>query len=225
MNKLKSSHNKFVFRILAPSYLPILRIDSDPWIWITPHPSQLEPLLLSRALPARIIYKLGLSFKGNADLVIKSVCFFCDEGNPKVLTLPLQDPSAFDYYPDHVLNLHGKLLKMTMPAVISRLQAMPPYSGVNNFKRGVWKALVEEWFMVKLNFTYNVFVSWGKGDLGPGKGVGAGGTGYQLKDGSWFGCVGDIITERADIGLGVGKGPDRRKNKDIKNTCIFTEYY
>jgi hypothetical protein len=198
--------------MISPSHLPILRTDSDSWIWITPHPSQLEPLLLSRYLPAKTKYKLGLSLNLES-LVIKTVCFFCNEGNPTVLTLPLKDPSTFDYYPDYVLNLNGKLLKMTMPAVISRLQAHKgngSYAGVNNFKRGTWKALIEEWFMVKLNYTYNAFVSWGKASDGPGRG-GGGGTGTQLKDGSWIGCVGDIFAERADIGLGVGVTPVRSK--------------
>ncbi len=100
----------------------MVRKDSDAWIWITPHPNLLEPLLLSQSLPGRTKYKLGLSIHSNGQLIIKSVCFFCNEGDPTIVNLPVKDPSNYNYFPDYVLNLNGKLLRLSCPAIKSRIE-------------------------------------------------------------------------------------------------------
>jgi hypothetical protein len=169
---------------MAPTYLPILRTASDPWIYLVPHPPNLEPLLLSQPLLQTTKYKLAISTTKSNKLVIKTVCFFCNNGDGKVVTFSANnDKNIIDYFPDYTLNFHGKLLRMSIPGVKSRIEAVSPYKGINNAKRGLWKSLLEEFLMKKLNFTYNVFLSWGK----DGSSKGGGGTGLQLTNGTWIG--------------------------------------
>ena len=161
----------------------MVRKDSDAWILITSHPNLLEPLLLSEALPGRTKYKLGISIAPTSgDLVVKSVCFFCNEGAPAIVNLPITDPTNFNYFPDYVLNLNGKVLKVTCPAIKTGIELDPknPF-GINNAQRGMWKTLFDEYLMIKFNFTYNMFISIGK-DGGKG-----GGTGLVLPNGTWIG--------------------------------------
>lgn len=70
----------------------------------------------------------------------------------------------------------GKTLRISFPAVKARIEATPPYKGVNNANRGMLKTLFDQYLMVKLNFTYNMFLS-----------TGGGGTGLELPNGTWIG--------------------------------------
>ncbi len=161
----------------------MVRTESDPWMWITSHPAQLDRLLLSPALPGRTKYKLGLSSDTNGDLVIKSVCFFCNNGSPQVIQHLLYQNLSYNFFPDYTLNLNGYVVRITIPAITAKIEANPPpYDGLRNAKRGVWKYLFEEYLMVKMNFTYNIFISSGKNGKGSG-----GGTGAQLSNGTWIG--------------------------------------
>ncbi|OXA46521.1 Glutamate receptor ionotropic, delta-2 [Folsomia candida] len=208
-------------RTISPVYLPLVAKDVDPFVYVTLNPALLEPLLLSRALPARTKYKLGLSLdKTRGELVIRSVCFFCDAGGPVVLTLPAQSPATFDYFPDYVLNLEGHLLRIACPAIKSRIEALPPYEEVNNAQRGMWKTMFEQFLMVKFNFTYNVFLSVGKS----GSYIGGGGTGLELENGTWIGTVGDIVAGRADIGIITANTPKRVKVVAFTNSFFDISY-
>ncbi|OXA46596.1 Glutamate receptor ionotropic, delta-2 [Folsomia candida] len=206
---------------ISPVYLPLVAKDVDPFVYVTLNPALLEPLLLSPALPAKTKYKLGLSFDKNRDeLVIKSVCFFCDAGHPVVLTLPLKSPATFDYFPNYVLNLQGHLLRVSFPAIRSRIEALPPYEGVNNAQRGMWKTMFEQFLMVKFNFTYNAFLSMGTS----GGWKGGGGTGLELENGTWIGTVGDIVAGRADIGFLTANTPKRVKVVTFTNAYFDRSY-
>jgi hypothetical protein len=171
--------------------MPMVRTHADPWIFITPHPNILQPLLLSRSLPARAKFKLGLSHDPDSGSVIaKSVCFFCNEGNPKIvpyLVKPEFD-TEFNYFPDYTVNLNGKLLRISCPSVLSRLELKTPYlrNEVNNAKRGLWKPLLEEYLIPKLNFSYHFFLSTGS-DGSSDRKKGGSGSGIELPNGTWIG--------------------------------------
>jgi hypothetical protein len=140
---------------------------------------------LSNILPARTKYKIGISIDANRQLIMKTVCFFCNNGFPKIINLPLQNPTMFNYFLNYVLNLNGKLLRITSPLMKSRIVFdISIKDGVNNGKSGMWLSLFTEFLIPKLNFTYNIFISSGKD--GPGRG---GGTGLQLENGTWIGLL------------------------------------
>ncbi|XP_021959708.1 glutamate receptor ionotropic, delta-1 [Folsomia candida] len=186
----------------------MVKKESDFWIWITPQPSQLERLLLSDFFPAKTKYKLGLSFTPSSDLVVRSVCFFCAEGLPQIVDFPPEGPPSFNYFPNFVLNLMGKTLRISFPAVKARIEATPPYKGVNNANRGMLKTLFDQYLMVKLNFTYNMFLS-----------TGGGGTGLELPNGTWIGTVGDVVSGKADMAIMTGN--TNKRNQQVSFTKSF----
>lgn len=161
----------------------MVKKESDFWIWITPQPPELETLLLSDFLPAKTKYKLGLTFTPSGDLILRSVCFYCDEGLPRIIDFSSERPLSFNFFPDFLLNMMGKTLRIAFPAIKSRIEAKAPYIGVNNAVRGMWKTLFDEFLMLKFNFTYNMFLSMGKS----GSYIGGGGTGLELPNGTWIG--------------------------------------
>ncbi|XP_035701231.1 glutamate receptor ionotropic, delta-2-like [Folsomia candida] len=112
----------------------------------------------------------------------------------------------------------GKTLRISFINAKSRLEVKPPYRGVNNGDRGMWLTLVSEFFMVKLNFTYNLFLSTGK----DGGFVGGGGSGIPLPNGTWIGTVGDVISGKADIGI-IAVNTDER-NRQVSFTNSFYDH-
>lgn len=44
--------------------------------------------------------------------------------------------------------------------------------------------------------------------------MGGGGTGLQLKNGSWIGVTGDLMSGRADLGIVIANTPKRSKISD-----------
>jgi hypothetical protein len=84
---------------------------------------------------------------------MKTVCFFCGAGGqPKILdwtdTEQTRFKNDFEYFPDFVLNLKGKLLQIACPYIRAKIEVDPPYKGVNNARRGIWKFVLEEYLMV-----------------------------------------------------------------------------
>ena len=136
-------------RTITPVYIPIAQKDVDRFVFFT-EPEVLDEILQAPELPARIKYKLAIAEGtiGSPQLLIKSVCFFCDAGNPTIVQYPVADPAKFQYFPDYVTNLKGKLVRIAAPAVKPRIEVDPPYQGINNAKRGMWKILFEEFLMV-----------------------------------------------------------------------------
>jgi hypothetical protein len=139
---------------------------------------------------------------------VKTVCFFCNKaGQPQVLQFPSEFNPKLNYFPDFVINLNGRILHVSCPYIRARIEADPPWTGVNNARRGYWKNLFEEYLTVKFNFSYHIFVSTGK-DGGAG-----GGTGVQLPNGTWIGVTGDLVSGKADLGIVTANTPKRSKKK------------
>ncbi|XP_035713886.1 glutamate receptor ionotropic, delta-2-like [Folsomia candida] len=112
----------------------------------------------------------------------------------------------------------GKTLRISFSAIKARLEVNPPYVGVNNAHRGMLKALFHEFLMIKLNFTYNMFLSTGT-DGGYG-----GGSGLQLPNGTWIGTVGDVISGKADVGILAVNTVDRNREVSFTNSNFDRVY-
>jgi len=138
-----------IFRMITPVFIPITKKDEDYYIFIT-KPKNMNTLLLMNELPARIKYKLavGLSPDNKDPLVIKTVCFFCDNGSPRIIQFSQDLHMMTNYFPDFVQNLNGKVLRVSVPSIQSRIEVDPPYVGVKNAKRGLWKNLFEDFLGV-----------------------------------------------------------------------------
>ncbi|XP_021953135.2 glutamate receptor ionotropic, delta-2 [Folsomia candida] len=179
----------------SPTYKPFITTHSDPWVWATPSPSLLDRLLLTDTLPGRTKYKLGLSSKPSGELYIKSVCYFCNNGNPQLVEHSLAEPNH-DFFRDYFRNLNGKLLRISFPAIQWIIEIDPRVS-VNNAKRGKWKPLFDDFLVKSFNFTYYMFLTTGKG------------SGKQFPNGTWTGVVGDLLYGKADVGIATANAPDR----------------
>ncbi|XP_021960591.1 glutamate receptor ionotropic, delta-1 [Folsomia candida] len=126
--------------------------------------------------------------------------------------MPVQSPATFNYFPDYVVNLRGKVLRVVFPLILGRVEVPPPYEGVNNAKRGMWKTLFDEFLMPKFNFSYTMFLATGKG------------TGLELPNGTWVGTVGDVVADRADIAIITAMTDKRIKVVTFTNTFFDINY-
>lgn len=59
---------------------------------------------------------------------------------------------------------------------------------------------------MKFNFTYHMFAATGKDGN-----YGGGGTGLQLRNKTWIGVTGDLISGRADLGIVIANTPKRSR--------------
>jgi hypothetical protein len=135
--------------LLNPVYIPIIQKDMDYFIFLT-RPHLMNRLMLMKEYPARIKYKIAVGEISQAELTIRTVCFFCgDRGTPTVLQFPSAEYSKdTDYFPDMVKNLNGKTLEVSCPYMRARIEVDPPFEGIGNARRGVWKNLFEEYMTV-----------------------------------------------------------------------------
>jgi len=138
-----------IYNVLTPVYIPITRKDLDYYVFVT-KPDLMESLMLMNELPARIKFKIavGENTKQN-QLVVKSMCFFCGQnGSPVPLNYPLEFRQDWNYFPDMVRKLNGKLLRISSAYIRGRIEVDPPWEGINNARRGVVKHCLEEYLMV-----------------------------------------------------------------------------
>lgn len=126
----------------------------------------------------QINYKVGVALDQSGNLVIRSVCFFCDNGNPTFLTYSnVRDPFTFTYFPDFTENLNGKIITLSVPRIVSLIEQDPDINGgIRNIKRGRHKQLFNDYLTLALNFTYHAIPSTGHG------------TGVRLANGTMIGA-------------------------------------
>jgi len=153
MKDIRSQFVSQVYNLLTPVYIPITRKDMDYYIFLT-QAYLVEKLLLMKELPARIKYKLGVALSRsnnniNNKVLVKTVCFFCGHGGtPQLIQFPEEFSIKTDYFPDMVQNLNGKTLHVSCPYIRSRIESDPPWEGIGNARRGLWKNLFEEFLTV-----------------------------------------------------------------------------
>ncbi|OXA53986.1 Glutamate receptor 2 [Folsomia candida] len=174
--------------------------NTDYWIWISSNLVELDQLLLSPVFPDQINYKVGVALDQSGNLVIRSVCFFCDNGNPTFLTYSnVRDPFTFTYFPDFTENLNGKIITLSVPRIVSLIEQDPDINGgIRNIKRGRHKQLFNDYLTLALNFTYHAIPSTGHG------------TGVRLANGTMIGTMGDLMSGKADISVVTARSRSRR---------------
>ncbi|CAL8111617.1 unnamed protein product [Orchesella dallaii] len=207
INDLRPQFIKQIQLTISPVYVPITRKDEDFYIFKTDRKNH-KKLLLMQEYPNRIKFKMAVGYEpAQKSVVARTVCFFCEPGgNPRLVDIPLPgtpQSEEVEYFPDFVWDLNGKVLHVTMPNFYARVEADPPWKGINNAKRGHWKMLFETFLTVKFNFSYHMFAST-RSD-----GTGGAGTGVLLRNGTWNGVVGDLVSGRADLGIVTAHTPKR----------------
>lgn len=210
--------------LIAPTYLPVTRRDVDHYIFVS-KPEDHQLILKIPVFISRIKFKLAIGEDSQAKQVkVSTIDYFGGPGGtPKLIQLPNKVPSKkLAVFPDFFWNLRGYTLKVVYNIyIVSMVQANPPpWAGVkNNARRGVWRYLFSEYLMIKFNFTYNWFPSTGL----DGK-MGTGGSGVQMKNGTWVGVVGDLYNGNADVGLAIANTDKRSKQKNSRTQFVMIIY-
>lgn len=157
INDVRPDFLKMVATILSASFIPITRKDEDYFIFKT-KPHLHKTLLLMDEYPNRIKHKIAVGVKSDdasdrGQLKISTMCFYCLPGGyPVLVTFPAIFSQSFNYFPDFVRNFNGKLFRVSIPFVRSKIEADAPYQGTNNAKRGSWKILFHQFLMVAFGY-------------------------------------------------------------------------
>lgn len=136
--------------IISPTFIPIIRKDVDHYVYVAP-PANHKELLLMQELPNRSKFKLAVGIDDRDGLIkINTVDFF---GGPGASFRIVEFSSInglqedVDYFPDFLWNLHGALIRISLPITIAFLQA-DPNKFLNNGIRGRWLYFIEGFLMV-----------------------------------------------------------------------------
>lgn len=165
-NDLQPGFMKQVFNMLTPVFLPLTRKDEDFYIFKT-NPIHHQDILSMNELASRIKFKIAVGtwtsendntehLKLSTNLIVSTVCFFCNGGNPKLIQLPVTQSNlplmGLNYFPDFVLDLNGKILYLSIAYTQVKIEVDYPYEGLLNAKRGSWKSLFHEFLMVPCTY-------------------------------------------------------------------------
>ncbi|OXA54043.1 Glutamate receptor ionotropic, delta-1 [Folsomia candida] len=177
-----------LFQTLTPHFLPLTRKDEDYYIFF----GQNE-LMASPEFGLKIKYKIGF-YLDERSILVKTMHPDQNGGKPQLITLLNLDENTSHHlsqiFPDLTKNHFGRCIKMSIPKAPFRIQIHKVESnGDEKYhpKRGYYVTWLEG-AMKKLNFTYDMSLSSFDG-----------GTGVQLKNGTWAGAVGDVYNEVAEI--------------------------
>lgn len=183
--------------ILAPIHLPITKKDSDYYIFLSP-PAE-KPIDILSHPEIRNTLKFKLVVTPNAKLF--SLCIYCSFPTETVVSIPTNNFTLSSLFPDFTSDMLGFNLRVGGPTKYysvfevkkitnGTFDKAPQYK----FMRGLY---IETFYLVqqKLNFTYTFHPCYAFGKIKEGK------TGTLLKNGTWVGCVGDLLAGRADFAV------------------------
>lgn len=161
--------------------------------------------------PDPISCENDLSFK----FKIQKFCLFCDAGYPNIATdstiyQNANEISDFtEIFPDMTRNFHGKTMRCTAPPAPPLVLIVPSktHPGKNDIY-GQHASILKN-MAHHFNFTYSLYTS-------PG-----GLTGIKLPNGTWNGIMGEILYDRADIGLSVATSYERYQIVDATTSVFY----
>lgn len=190
---------KYLQLFVTPFKSP-LQNEQDHFIFILPSSSILDSFLLHPTLSV-IKYKLGISWTTQSQkFLVKTICFFCQYGQPKLISLNLEAASSSitHLFPDQTRNGYGHTLKISAPPKYPFLLEIELKPGATEWssKRGVFHFLIKS-LLDHFNFTYSLFPSTGHG------------SGHQYPNGTWNGVVGDVLYGLADFGTSTSPNAAR----------------
>ncbi|CAL8103760.1 unnamed protein product [Orchesella dallaii] len=174
--------------LLVSKYGAVTKREEDYYIFMTDE--MFVSAVLESFFTSIIKYKLVLT-KTNENSLGFSHCFYCAQGGKsKTVSINWKTATSFqEIFPDWTLNGNGYLMRTSSPVkykfTTEILQIKP---GQWELIRGISKYIMEH-VLPHYNFTYIVFSS-PNGD-----------TGKPDKNGTWDGCVGQLLSGDADLAL------------------------
>lgn len=163
--------------------------DEDYFIFITSE-KHIIPIVNS-STGKKLKYKLVIPPISQTDVFNGfSMCFYCPlEKTSQVVTIDLENATwRENIFPDFTLNGNGYSMRTSSPTKYKFTTEIEEIDGNWHLIRGISKSIMDG-VLPHYNFTYNVFAS-PNGD-----------TGSLNKNGTWDGCVGQLISGEADLSL------------------------
>ena len=166
--------------------------DMDHYIFVT-RKVEVDQVALS-PITTKIKYKIvfGIEDGKSWDGLIKSACFYCNNGLPTVITKKLVSksvPELHQIFPDYVVNFNGFKIRAAVSSKIKYRIEIYEKQGKWHGKPGVHTKLIQL-CQRKFNFTYELFPS-----------IGGGGSGVKWPNGTWTGSMADILYGNAEFGM------------------------
>lgn len=187
------------------SYLIITEFDSN---------EQLRSFIMSPVLK-NFRYRMFVQPSGeakNSEFTLVPYCYFCFNGNPEITRnskayRSVEEIQNLDkVFPDMTRNFNGKTMRVVAPyapplVAIVPSKTEPGKKDIQGQHANILKSISHHY-----NFTYSLYVS----PL----------TGTKLPNGTWNGIMGEVLYDRADIGLSVATSYDRYQIIDV-TTAVF----
>lgn len=163
-------------------------------------------------------YRIWLNVVSHKDLTAFSFsyfCFYCNDGKRGVISTGKIYHEAVDLqnekelFPDVTINLNGHTLRITAPPAPPLVLITPSKTDSKKYEiHGQQENIVYD-IAGKYNFTCHFYP------------VPGGSTGSKLPNGTWNGVMGEILYEKADIGLTVATAYERRNIADFTVSVFY----
>jgi hypothetical protein len=193
------SHLLSDHKFLAPQLVK----NEDKFIFITEETNLLK--LYHSQLIEGIKYSLVLTTVPSCQL--HQFCRHCREESEKIqkIQIPTSSKELTILFPEFNSKYHGSTLKLSTTDKVPQIFELTKNldTGKITAKRGLYASVLSH-LQKGLNFTGELLIS-----------SGGGGTGTQLKNGTWVGIIGDLISQRADIGFIAAVTTQRYEHADL----------
>ncbi|CAG7817265.1 unnamed protein product, partial [Allacma fusca] len=142
------------------------------------------------------IIAIGASVDPDGNPVIKTACFYCNAGAPRIVQINvrgnlIQKRQTLKYiFPDFLQNFHGYKIRCAVSSkIVYRIEIYLNKHGYWEGKQGPHTNLIQL-CQQKMNFTYELFPS-----------NGGGGSGVKWQNGTWTGSMADVLYGNAEFGM------------------------
>ncbi|CAL8103754.1 unnamed protein product [Orchesella dallaii] len=176
---------------ITPDFRAMTQREMDHYIFIS-HEKFTNNLLSSTELQ-KIKYKLILPIK-TVNYYSKTgttLCFYCNHGSSKLININVRKSfRKADIFPDFTGNGFGHPLRLTVPTKYPFVVELEQIKIDEwRIKRGIYKPVLE---VLSSHFNFTYFISPSTG----------GDSGTHHPNGSWTGVMGDLYSNKADLGVG-----------------------
>ncbi|CAL8122436.1 unnamed protein product [Orchesella dallaii] len=218
---IESTHNynasqfaQETVKMMTPINGPVALRDKDHFIFITQTYQATEELLYS-SLGTYLKYKLVL-LPTEKGFDFHMLCIYCirDTDSDQSVhgkIIKLQNISTSDtnpeFFPDFTKNFYQYKIPVSGPAIYYPLYEIEEVNGIYRNKRGLHTTMFNA-VADKLNMSYLLHPCFG--------------TGFYLPNGTWTGCMADVVYGKSQIGISVGADYQRIKFVQPTTAMFYT---
>lgn len=207
-----------LFNMLTPGWQPLTHKDSDYFVFFSDKHENLKDILMSEQFGLKILFKTGILFDPSQGQRLLHVNMYPENGAaPELVSIEhvSENSKAIDFFPSDLIHFNQKQFRVAIPKTPHYFQISKDANAVGGWqlKRGLYK----KWLDVtqkKFNFTVYPFLSSAGGS-----------TGKPLKNGTWVGSIGEVLSGNADMAAFNGHIANRHKlvhwSKPVTYECLI----